>query len=98
MGGQLPPGFSAEMVDPRVRLQSSEELRMVTGRTDKTVPGDCEASGPEIDRYGPFAHNCEHPPGSSLMMWLLTLFLLFMYAGWVAFMVYCACHAEAYAR
>jgi hypothetical protein len=51
----------------------------------------------EISRYSPFCRNCGHPQGSSLAVCLLVLFLIVMLAAWVAFMAYCACHAERFA-
>jgi len=65
---------------------------------DNTLLKSCKACGTEISRYSPFCRNCGHPQGSNLVIGLLVLLFLFMLAGYVAFMVHCACHAEAYAR
>jgi predicted amidophosphoribosyltransferase len=67
---------------------------MATGKTNKSLLKSCRACGTEISRYSPFCRNCGHPQGSSVMVCLLVLFLLFMLAAYVAFMIYCACHAE----
>jgi predicted amidophosphoribosyltransferase len=67
---------------------------MATGKTNKSLLKSCRACGTEISRYSPFCRNCGHPQGSNLMVCLLVLFFLFLLAAYVAFMIYCACHAE----
>ncbi len=64
---------------------------------DNALLKSCKACGTEISRYSPFCRNCGHPQGSNLVIGLLVLFLLFMLAGYVTFMVYCACHVENFA-
>lgn len=69
---------------------------MATGRTNKSLLKSCRACGTEISRYSPFCRTCGHPQGSSLTVCLLVVFLLLMLAAYLAFMIYCACHAESF--
>ena len=57
----------------------------------------CRACGTEISRYSLFCRNCGHPQGSNLAIGLLVLFLTVLLGSYVAFMVYCAFHAESFA-
>lgn len=70
---------------------------MVSGRMNESLLKECNACGTKISRYSAFCRNCGHPQGPSLMVWLLVVFLLVMLAAYVAFMIYCACHAESFA-
>lgn len=57
----------------------------------------CKACGTQISRYSPFCRHCGHPQGSSLMIWLLVLFLIIVLASYVGFMIYCASHSSSLA-
>ena len=63
---------------------------------NKSLLKSCKACGSEISRYSPFCRNCGHPQGSSVIVWLLILFLIVVLASYTAFMIYCACHAERF--
>lgn len=56
----------------------------------------CKACGNQISRYSPFCRTCGHPQGSTFLIWLLVLFLILVLASYTAFMIYCACHVEAF--
>ena len=68
---------------------------MATGKTNNSLLKTCKACGTEISRYSPFCRNCGHPQGSSVMICLVVLFLLIMLAAYLAFTIYCACHADS---
>jgi hypothetical protein len=63
---------------------------------DKPLLKNCRACGTEISRYSPFCRNCGHPQGSNLILGLLILFLVALLSSYIAFMIYCACHAERF--
>ncbi len=64
---------------------------------DKPLLKSCQACGTEISRYSPFCRHCGHPQGSNLIIGLLILFLVALLSSYIAFMIYCAAHAERFA-
>lgn len=56
----------------------------------------CKACGKEVSRYSPFCRHCGHPQGVTFLIWLLIIFLLFMLASYIAFMIYCAYNVEEF--
>lgn len=63
---------------------------------DRSLLQNCRACGKEISKYSPFCHNCGHPQGSNLIIWLLVVFLIVVLASYTAFMCYCCCHPERF--
>jgi hypothetical protein len=61
---------------------------------DRSLLRSCKACGTEISKYSPFCRNCGHPQGSNVAIGLLVLLLLVLLGSYVAFMIYCAGHAE----
>ena len=56
---------------------------------------NCRLCGKEISPYSPFCRNCGHPQGSNLAICLLILFLVFLLASYMAFVIHCALHVDS---